>query len=54
MNMMEKNTIFVVMVAGESLSKNHENGRKIIRLENFHTYGKILHLVLFGNYNKGI
>jgi hypothetical protein len=31
MNMMGKNIIFVAMVAGEYLSKNHESGKKMPR-----------------------
>ena len=54
MNMKEKCTIFVVMAVGEFLSKNHESGKKMLRLENSRTFDKTLKIVVLYNDNKDI
>ncbi len=51
MTIKENCTIFVVMVVGEFLSKNHESGKKMLRWENYRTFDKTLKIVLLHNDN---
>jgi len=51
MNIKENYTIFVVMGVCVFLSKNHENGKKMLRWESYHTFDKTLKIVLLHNDN---
>lgn len=54
MNIKVNYTIFVVMVVGVFLSKNHESGKKMFRWENSRTFDKNLKIVLLHNDNEDI